>query len=266
MGSKRLLTRVLFFVVLFAAPVGSGLAQEAATTQAVTTQPTSRPTTQQAVEQAAEAAAEKAAEKITEKVAEKAAEKVAEKAAEKAVEKAAEAKVAKEKLTSKRPDAWFGPTEVKFFIFIGDIDEIADADQNFMANVFLGLKADQMKFNITYGGVAENDSEISVLTRSIIHVLIDLSSHAEVPAEDIAQGRARPDAPIAEGSEYLVRVRNSPEKPTDVYTSVRYCDTWYWVDNKDLKSKGVMTFLVMLFAIMESGSQHAAPLVTVPAG
>jgi hypothetical protein len=143
MRSGRLIMRVVFFAVLlavFAVCSGLGLAQDSATTQTATSKLTSQPTTQQRMEKVAEKAAEKAAEKITEKVAEKAAEKVAEKAAEKAVEKAAEVKAAKEELKSKRPDEWFGPTEVRFFIFVADIDEIADADQNFMANIFLGLE------------------------------------------------------------------------------------------------------------------------------
>lgn len=84
--------------------------------------PEEEPTTQEAVEKAAETAAEKAAEKtlekVTEKIAEEAAEKVAEKAAEKAMEKAAEEKAAKAEMTSKRPAEWFGPTKVKFIIFV----------------------------------------------------------------------------------------------------------------------------------------------------
>jgi hypothetical protein len=130
----------------------------------------------------------------------------------------------------------------------------------------LGLKKDQSKFTITYGGIPADDTEISVLTRSIIRVLIDLSSHVDVPEIDITEGRARADLPMAEGQVPLVKVLHSSEKPTDAYTSIRYGKTWYWVDNKDLRSKGIMTFLVMLFAIMETGTQQTAPLVTVPAG
>jgi hypothetical protein len=77
-------------------------------------------TTKEAVQQTAEAVAEK----VVEKVAEKAAEKMAEKAEN----------------TSKRPAEWFGPTRVTFLMFVVDVDEIDDASQNFMANVYLRLK------------------------------------------------------------------------------------------------------------------------------
>ena len=95
---------------------------------------------EKAVEKAAEKAAEKTVERVTEKVAEKAAEKVAEKAAEKAVEKAAEAKEAKSKITSERPEEWLGPTKIKFIVFVVDIDNIDAAEQNFAANVYVGLR------------------------------------------------------------------------------------------------------------------------------
>ncbi len=95
---------------------------------------------EKAVEEAAQKAAEKTVEKVTERVAEKAAEKVAEMAAEKAMERAAEEKEAKAELTSRRPAEWFGPTEVKFLVFVVDIDDIDAADQNFAANVYLRLR------------------------------------------------------------------------------------------------------------------------------
>lgn len=99
-----------------------------------------------------EKAAEKAVEKAVEKVAEKAIEKVTEKRVEKAVEKAvekvtvekvverAEAKAAeKAELKAKRPEEWWKPTKVNFFVFLLDIDKIDDARQSFSANVFVRL-------------------------------------------------------------------------------------------------------------------------------
>jgi hypothetical protein len=123
MSTGRLVTIRFLFVALAAGIAvcpGTVLSDDEATAQAATSKPAEKPTTQQAVE--------------------KAVEKVAEKAAEKAVEKAAEVKAAKKEITSKRPDEWFGPTEVKFFIFVVDIDGIDDAEQNFMANVYIRLR------------------------------------------------------------------------------------------------------------------------------
>jgi hypothetical protein len=41
---------------------------------------------------------------------------------------------------TERPDAWWRPTEVEFFVFIVDIDKIDGASQNFAANVFVRLR------------------------------------------------------------------------------------------------------------------------------
>jgi hypothetical protein len=95
---------------------------------------------EQATDKAVEEAAQKTAEKVTEKVAEEAFQKAAEKAAQAAMEKADAEKTAKAELTSKRPDEWYGPTKVEFYIFVVDIDEIDGAAQNFTANIYLRLR------------------------------------------------------------------------------------------------------------------------------
>jgi len=67
-------------------------------------------------------------------------EKAVEKAAEKAVEKAAEVETAKSELKAKRPDEWSGPTKVHFLVFVLDIGDIDDANQNFTTNVYVRLR------------------------------------------------------------------------------------------------------------------------------
>jgi len=91
------------------------------------------------VKQTVEKAPEKAAKKATEKGTEKAVEKAAEKAVEKAAEKAAEEAAIKAEQKAQRPDEWRGPTKVDFFVFVLDVDDIDDANQNFTTNIFIAL-------------------------------------------------------------------------------------------------------------------------------
>jgi hypothetical protein len=77
---------------------------------------------------------------VADKAAETATEKVAEKLAEKAAEHASEIETEKAELTAQRPDAWWRPTRVHFFVFVVDIDSIDDANQNFEANVYIRLR------------------------------------------------------------------------------------------------------------------------------
>lgn len=77
---------------------------------------------------------------IIDNITEDAAEVAAEVAAEKAVQKAADQQTEKEETQATRPEEWTGPTKVFFRVFVLDVDEIDDANQNFTANVFLGLQ------------------------------------------------------------------------------------------------------------------------------
>jgi hypothetical protein len=96
--------------------------------------------TRQIVEQAAEKAAVKAVEKAAEKAAAETTTDVVEKAAQLAVDKTAQDTAAKQELTARRPDEWRGPTRVSFIVFVLDIDAIDDANQSFMANVYVKLR------------------------------------------------------------------------------------------------------------------------------
>jgi len=82
---------------------------------------------------------EKATEEVVKKAVEKVTEETVEKVAEKAVEKAEEKATEKAELKTKRPEEWWEPTNVNFFVFVLDIDKIDDAGQSFTTNVFVRL-------------------------------------------------------------------------------------------------------------------------------
>jgi hypothetical protein len=47
---------------------------------------------------------------------------------------------------------------------------------------------------------------------------------------------------------------------------IRYRDYLFWIDDRDLPSKGVFSSLMFLFTLTESGSGQVSPVLTVPAG
>jgi hypothetical protein len=94
----------------------------------------------EAAEKAAESAVGKSVEQAVEKAAEKAVEKTVEAAVEAAVVKASAETALQSEQAARRPDEWKGPTRVQFLVFIIDVDDIDDANQNFTANVYIRLR------------------------------------------------------------------------------------------------------------------------------
>jgi hypothetical protein len=63
----------------------------------------------------------------------------------------------------------------------------------------------------------------------------------------------------------LVRIHSSSEKHKDAFVSIQYRDTYFWIDDKDLKSKGLFSFLTFIFNLVDTGIKEGAPVVTIPA-
>jgi hypothetical protein len=47
--------------------------------------------------------------------------------------------------------------------------------------------------------------------------------------------------------------------------AIRYRNLWFWVDDRDPKSKTMFNSLLILFSLTETAPVQAAPLVTIPA-
>jgi hypothetical protein len=130
----------------------------------------------------------------------------------------------------------------------------------------LGLPEDADEFEITYGQVARNRTEVAMLTRSMMEIMLQLGFGIDVPAAHTAGGRALPGRlqPGNAPAKPLVHIHSGTEAPADAYAAVPYKGYWYWIDDTDIASKGIFTFLLMLFSLAETGQTSAAPVVTVP--
>ena len=142
-------------------------------------------------------------------------------------------------------------------------DEIAK-DINTVQQI-LGLSPDAKEIRVVYGAFAADDREIAMLTRSMLQIMIELASYIDVPAKDIEQGR------VASSSDKntsdmppLIRIHSGTSHPEDALVSIRYRNNWFWIDDTDLASKRMFSFLMMLFSLTETGEKSGAPIVTVP--
>ena len=133
----------------------------------------------------------------------------------------------------------------------------------------LGLDPETNEFQVVYGAIPRDNKEIAILTRSILEVLIDISTDIEVPASDVQEKRVSPtfaETVADEKIRPLIRILNSPGKPADAYVSVSYRNTYFWIDDRDLFSKKFFAFLMFVFTLVETGEKGAAPVVTIPTG
>ncbi|MBW2172339.1 MAG: hypothetical protein JRF69_10265 [Deltaproteobacteria bacterium] len=145
-----------------------------------------------------------------------------------------------------------------------------DADEDFqednVARKILGLDPDAAEFRVVYGAIGMDDRELAMLTRSMLQIMIELGSYVEVPAKDVDEGRVAAGFTADEASDVppLIRIHSGASSPKDAFVAVPYRDNWFWIDDTDLPSKRIFSFLMMLFSLTETGDRAAAPIVTVP--
>jgi len=134
----------------------------------------------------------------------------------------------------------------------------------------LGLDRNATEFRVVYGVVPSDDKEIAIVSRSMLQIMIDLASTIEVPEEHVADKRVTPTfrekasdgRPIAP----LVRIWSSQEKPRDAFVAVPFRNHWFWIDDRDVLSKNVFSFLMFIFTLTETGGKEGVPIVTIPTG
>jgi hypothetical protein len=133
----------------------------------------------------------------------------------------------------------------------------------------LGLDLAAKEFRLAFGTVARDSTEIAMVTRSMLEILMEAAAGVEVPASDVTEGRAIPPVdvrpPGQETRRFVVRVRSSAGKPSDhdAFSEVRYRGTWFWVEDRDLASKRGLGFLLILFSMAEYGTTAAPPVLSI---
>ena len=118
-----------------------------------------------------------------------------------------------------------------------------------------------------YGSGRHDENELVLLTRSIWEILAELSAGVEVPERDRAEGRATagPSAGARPRAMPIAHIHSSSVSPSDAFAAVRYRNHWFWIDDRDLDSKRVFTFLTVFSSIAEKGTVPQVPIITIPA-
>ena len=134
----------------------------------------------------------------------------------------------------------------------------------------LGLNPTAQEFAVSYASVAKDDRELAILSRSILEIIIDLGSYIDVPNAHVEEKRVNPthleEAAPGSSLQPLIRIHSSHEKPAEAFVAVPYHGYWFWIDDRDLPSKRMFSFLMFVFTLVETGGKEGAPIVTIPAG
>jgi len=147
-----------------------------------------------------------------------------------------------------------------------DIDEASLANARELRER-LRLDPEVSEFALVFGGLGANNREVAVITRSILHIMNSMAARIEVPAEDVAQGRATPGSVEGgqSGSEHaLLRIHCTDDRPEEAAVAVFYRERWFWIDDRDLRSKRAFSFMLMLFTLADTGAKEPLPLITIP--
>ncbi len=163
-----------------------------------------------------------------------------------------------------------GNEEASILVFAGKPSPEVERDLRFVQQT-LGVRlGPNSELTLVFGALPHNDKEIAVLSRSMLGILLEVANGIAVPPSHVAEGRTAASARTTEvenpRDRPLVRIRSGATPPAGAFAAVRYRDTWYWINDEDIASKRVFSFLMLFFSLAETGVTPQTPVLTVPAG
>jgi hypothetical protein len=153
---------------------------------------------------------------------------------------------------------------VVMFFTKGELPPEISADRETIRNL-LHLDPDRLDFLITYGPDTDRSDVVAVQTRSAMQILSAVSSYISLPEEHVQDGRASPAPTVPQyAPPSPITIASGPSRPDTPFVAVPYRGLWYWIDDRDLRSKGVFTFLLILMTLADTGEKAPVPVLTIP--
>ena len=129
----------------------------------------------------------------------------------------------------------------------------------------LGLDQDATEFELVGGDFATHPRQIAVRGRSLLRVLQVLALYVDVPEQDVAEGRATAGLPVTDDQPRTFHVLSADDEPADASVAVRYRGRYFYVSDRDLGSKRLLSFIMILFSLADRSEDAAKPVITIPA-
>lgn len=133
----------------------------------------------------------------------------------------------------------------------------------------LGLAPGLNEYQVVVGRKNEDPRQISIQGLSILEILMELSQFFEVPPEHISEGRTTPTlqpAPNDPNRSPPLVVNYSIESPESPFVAIQDRGYWYYIDDRDIESKNMLSLLTVLLSLAESSGTAQTPAITIGAG
>jgi hypothetical protein len=158
--------------------------------------------------------------------------------------------------------------DVLGLVFRSSLSASIESARRQVANI-LGLDPAATDLRVVYGNVPRDDREIAILTRSLYDVFVDIASTITVPEPHVAVRLVAPTAADDLGPDGpippLLRITSSTTRPDHAFVAAPYRGYWFAIDDDDLRSKNIFSFLMFLFTFVEpAGAGAPPPVLTIP--
>jgi hypothetical protein len=130
----------------------------------------------------------------------------------------------------------------------------------------LGLDPTRNSFRVVPGHGSDDPGEIAVNCYAIMQILASLSIRVDVPEADMKAGRATPGLPTESGrlNPLGAHIRSGDGEPQQPFTAVRFRNRWFWVDDSDMATKRLFSFILMAFTLTDESKHDSQVQLTVP--
>jgi hypothetical protein len=157
-----------------------------------------------------------------------------------------------------------------FLSFLSGTGDVVVSPQVRELGELLGLDQSTRQYKVVFGTAPENNREIAMHTASVMRIMSFLAARVDVPEKDITEKRASPgirEAAKLPGyqSRFAIKSSSGALEPMDAFAAVKYRNQWFWIDDRDILTKRVISFLVLIFTLADTGSDKPPPLITIPA-
>tara|TARA_B100000686_G_C16453332_1_gene793276 strand:+ start:41 stop:676 length:636 start_codon:yes stop_codon:yes gene_type:complete len=137
----------------------------------------------------------------------------------------------------------------------------------------LNLEPEKTKYVITFSPNQNESDQIRVVTRSLLGILFYLSQAVEAPEQDIKSGKVtrtvKSSGEVFDWRELtgeILRIRSKSNRPENATLMVFYRDTWFYIDDSDLKSKSTFALLSQIFSLQAGKIKDNSPVLTLGVG